>query len=404
MEKEIGKGFFGEILYLTTRNGDQKKYVTKFFERSKIDGDAESKKYLSNEILILKYLNHPNIVKFQDVKKTKKGYYLIMEYCNGGRLSKALTNYIDKNGTAFSEEIVQHLMRQIIDAFKYIHEKKIIHRNINIANILLHYDNEEDKNNFNLMKAQIKIIDFCFACKIKDNELRYSIVGTPINLDPIILKKLNSSTKKTRDLGYNESADIWSIGSVCYEMLIGKPVYDAEDMDELIEKVETGIISIPNNISHELTSFLNGMLQYYAKNRLTAEQLSRHGFLTKQVNQFKKIDLKNIELKYDSKSIKLNSHIWSIYNPDSQNLLMNISGSQFIKPVDKKEEENFKNNMKKSFVQLPQKEGIPDNPKIENISGMSKEDFEKDQIEASNDKDTHPYLFDQPIEKLFGDE
>ena len=187
VEKEIGKGFFFFFLYLTTRNGDQKKYVTKFFERSKIDG-GEFKKYLTKEILILKYLNHPNIVKFQDVKKTKKGYYLIMEYCNGGRLSKALTNYIDKNGTAFSEEIVQHLMRQIIDAFKYIHEKKIIHRKINIANILLHYDNEEDKNNFNLMKAQIKIIDFCFACKIKDNELRYSIVGTPIKLDPIILK------------------------------------------------------------------------------------------------------------------------------------------------------------------------------------------------------------------------
>ena len=44
-------------------------------------------------------------------------------------------------------------MKQIIDAFKYIHELKIIHRNINLDNILLHYDNEEDENNLNLMKA-----------------------------------------------------------------------------------------------------------------------------------------------------------------------------------------------------------------------------------------------------------
>ena len=57
-----------------------------------------------------------------------------------------------KNGTAFPEELVQHFMRQIIDAFKYIHGKKIIHRDVKLDNILLHFDNEEDKKNFNLMK------------------------------------------------------------------------------------------------------------------------------------------------------------------------------------------------------------------------------------------------------------
>ena len=253
------------------------------------------------------------------------------------------------------------------------------------------------------MKAQIKIIDFVFSCKFKDNELIYSIVGTPLNLEPILLKKLNSSNDKTRKLGYNKSADIWSIGSVCYEMLIGKPVYDAEDMEELMEKVEKGIISIPNNISHELASFLNGMLQYYAKDRLTAEQLSRHGFLTKQINQFKKIDLNNIESKFDLKSIKLNTNIWSMYNPVNQDLLTSISGSLFIKPVNKKEEEDFKNNMKKSLVQLPEN-GIPDNPINENISGLSKEDLKKNQKENSNNEDIDSYLFEQPFEKLIDNE
>jgi NIMA (never in mitosis gene a)-related kinase len=89
-----------------------------------------------------------------------------MEYCNGGELAKALEKYMQKYSKLFPEEIVQHIMKQIISAFKYIHERKIIHRDVNLQNILLHYENEEDKENLNIMKAQVKVIDFGFACKI----------------------------------------------------------------------------------------------------------------------------------------------------------------------------------------------------------------------------------------------
>jgi serine/threonine protein kinase len=121
---------------------------------------------LTNEIVILQNLNHLNIVKFKEVKKTKKNFYIIMEYCNGGELSKILENYIKNFGKPFPEEIVQHFMRQILDAFKYMHDKQIIHYNIKLDNILLNYDDETDKDNFDLMKATIKIIDFGFACTI----------------------------------------------------------------------------------------------------------------------------------------------------------------------------------------------------------------------------------------------
>ena len=105
-----------------------------------------------------------------------------MEYCNGGELSKALQNYQLKYGKAFNEELVQYLMRQIIiSAFKTIHNKGYMHRDIKLENILLHFNNEQDKNNLNLMKAQIKIIDFGFACKIDKNSLTYTEIGNPIN-------------------------------------------------------------------------------------------------------------------------------------------------------------------------------------------------------------------------------
>ena len=262
--------------------------ISKKLDREEIES-GEGIKYLRNEIVILQYLNHPNIVKFQEVKKTKKHYYIIMEYCNGGELSKALEKYVNKYGKPFPEELVQHFMRQIISAFKYIHERKIIHRDVKLDNILLHFENEEDLKNFDLMKATVKIIDFGFACKISKTGLQYTVLGSPINMDPIILKKLNSSTKKSKQLGYSEKADIWSIGTICYEMVIGRPVYDAEDMDDLVEKVEDGSYKVPTSMSHELVSFLNAMLQYNSENRLTASQLSRHDFIVKDVKDFKKI-------------------------------------------------------------------------------------------------------------------
>ena len=373
IEKLLGEGSFGKV-HLTKKEGDSKKYATKELDREEIDS-SEAKKYLINEIRILQSLNHPNIVKFVDIKKTKKHYYIMMEFCNGGELSKNLEKYMIKNGTAFPEELVQHFMRQIIDAFKYIHGKKIIHRDVKLDNILLHFDNEEDKKNFNLMKAQVKIIDFGFSCIY--NEIKKSILGSPINMDPLILKKLTDSTGATRELGYDMSADIWSIGTICYEMLIGKSA------------IEKGAYKVPTNISAELVSFLNGMLQYEGKNRLNAEQLSRHAFLTKDVKQFKRINLNEISNKIEDNQIEVDTHenktflqkkpiknstIWSIYKGNQENVLTNISGNEFIDPVDEKEEQFFKESKKNTLLQLPSK-GIPDNPKNQKINEMTEDDI-----------------------------
>ena len=385
LETCLGKGAFGEV-YLTSRKGDPKKYATKKLDREEIES-GEGIKYLRNEIVILQYLNHPNIVKFQEVKKTKKHYYIIMEYCNGGELSKALEKYVNKYGKPFPEELVQHFMRQIISAFKYIHERKIIHRDVKLDNVLLHFENEEDLKNFDLMKATVKIIDFGFACKISKTGLQYTVLGSPINMDPIILKKLNSSTKKTKQLGYSEKADIWSIGTICYEMVIGRPVYDAEDMDDLVEKVEDGSYKVPTSMSHELVSFLNAMLQYNSEHRLTASQLSRHDFIVKDVKDFKKIDLEKVAGKVKGDKLGINSiknkTIWSIFNADSQNLLTSIVGSKFIKPIDEKEELEFEKN-KKLVLELPPN-GIPDNPTEQTITGMTKDEMDQFGKESVND-------------------
>ena len=122
LENCIGKGMLTEV-YLTSKKDDPKKYVTKMWKREDID-NSEYKMYLNNSIIILKNLNHSNIIKIQDIKKSKKHYFVMLEFFNGGDLSKALEKYIKKYGKPFDEKIVQHFMKQIINAFKYIHEKK----------------------------------------------------------------------------------------------------------------------------------------------------------------------------------------------------------------------------------------------------------------------------------------
>ena len=357
LEKLLGKGSFGEV-HLTRITGDSKLYATKVYDRERIE-NTEAFKYLTNEINIMHNLNHPNIVKFIQVKKTKKHYYIVMEYCNGGELEKALEKYQLKYGKPFSEEIVQHLMRQIISAFKYMHANQIMHRDIKLENILVNFESEKDKNDLNMLKATVKIIDFGFACKIGKNALTYTTIGNPMNMSPLILKKLTSHGK-IRQLGYDMKADIWSLGAICYQMLIGKAAFDADDIDELVEKIEKGIYKVPTNLSKEVVSFLNGMLQYEPQARLTAEQLYNHQFLQENIQNFHTIDLNQVsnrvkknELEIDTKK---NKSIWAIFNEDVENKLNKISPGH-LAPINEVPENNY----------IPQQKTFNQEPMIKNI-------------------------------------
>ena len=286
----IGKGAFGEV-YLTTRIGYNKLYATKKIPKKLVETPS-IKKHLVDELEILKTLDHKNIIKLETIKQSENNYYIITDYYNGGGLYDILKKYKIIYGRPFPENVVQHLMRQIIDAVVYLHQRKIIHRDLKLENLLINYESEEDKNNLNLLKAEVKIIDFGFATRLNGSNLRYSILGSPINMDPILLTKLNNKNISYL-IGYDEKADIWSLGTVCYEMATGEMVFKVQDINQLLQRVELGIYHIPTNLSQEIVSFLEGMLQYLGKDRLSAIELSSHPFLTRDVSEFTKIDITN---------------------------------------------------------------------------------------------------------------
>ena len=312
--KQLGKGSFGEV-YLTSKKGHSQLYATKKIPKAMADA-PKTQKYFHNEIKILKGLDHKNIMKLIEVKQSNDNYYLVCELCNGGSLNECLDKYRKMYRKPFSEEIVQYLMRQIVDAIKYIHGKHIIHRDLKLDNILMNYDNEKDKDNLNLFGAQVKIIDFGFATVLDNSKnLAFSTLGSPINMDPGILKKF--CVNDTR--GYDEKVDIWSLGTLCYEMLIGKATFEANTMKELAFKVEKGEYTLPTTLSKEAVSFLNAMLQYDSKCRLTAEELSRHHFLTRDIKDFTRININEVRnnLTEDDKlkiNVKKNQSIWAIFN------------------------------------------------------------------------------------------
>ena len=362
LEKLIGKGAYGEV-YLTKVKGSNKYYATKKYQREQIEKSGQMK-YLKNEISILKSLNHPNIVKLIEIKKTKNHYYIVMEYCNGGELFKALEKYQLKYGKPFPEELVQYFMRQIVSAFKQIHERHIMHRDIKLQNILLNFDSEKDQKDLNLMKAQIKIVDFGFACKLEKDGLTFTAIGNPINMDPLILQKLNSNGK-ARQLGYDQKADIWSLGAICYEMLIGRAAFDAEDMDDLVNKVESGKYKVPTNLSKEVVSFLNGMLQYNAKTRLDINQLSQHKFIINNIKDFHRIDLRQVSKKLDKTKqqiiidVKKNRSIWAIFNKEDEKRLIGLGDLAPITEANESQQQRKYSQDKKSDKNLPQNDGVP---------------------------------------------
>ena len=367
--KRLGQGSFGEV-FLTSKKGHSQLYATKKIPKAIADSE-KVKKYFKNEIIILQQLNHKNIMKLIEIKQTKDNYYLVCELCNGGSLNECLDKYRKINRKPFTEEVVQYLMRQIVDAIKYIHQNHIIHRDLKLDNILVNFDNEEDKKNMNLFGAQVKIIDFGFAIHLdpKKKKLAFSTLGSPINMDPGILKKLNHQDNE--DTGYDEKVDIWSLGTLCYEMLIGKATFEADSINELVKKVENGEYTLPSTLSKEVVSFLNAMLQYDPKIRLSAEELSRHHFLTKNIKDFTKIDISKLEKNLTGEdtlkiNVKQNQSIWAIFNND--NALKDVPGYILTEkkdgsltpiPENEKFEQNNMNNEKYNNYMRSNTQRIP---------------------------------------------
>ena len=264
-----------------------------------------------------------------------------------------------------------------MDAIRYLHKNKILHRDLKLDNILVNYEDENDKLENNIMKGVIKIIDFGFARYLKNEELAYSTLGSPINMDPGILQKLNKISNYS-DYGYDEKADIWSLGTICYELLIGKTTFDSGSMKELLQKVNRGNYFLPKTLSKETVSFLNCMLQYDPKKRLSAEKLYNHKFLRKDIREFNKINLNEIKKNVKGKNVQINSKVnQSIWDVFGEGVIDSIIEEEDEEDYQKKNELVNKCNTLTNSTFFETYKNIPVTPNPE-ISTKKKKDSVED--------------------------
>ncbi|KAJ7155501.1 kinase-like domain-containing protein [Mycena crocata] len=217
------------------------------------DDMEHSQLSLEREIVVMKLIDHPNIMRLYDVWETSTELYLILEYVKGGELFE----YLCKKGRLPTEEALGYF-QQIIAAIDYCHQFNIAHRDLKPENILL----DEDFN--------VKIADFGMAAWQANGMLRTSC-GSPHYAAPEIV-----SAK-----AYNGSAaDIWSCGVILHALLAGRLPFDDEDLGTLLEKVKVGAFDMPDDIDPLAQDLIKKMLTAKAEDRITMTDLRVHPFYT----------------------------------------------------------------------------------------------------------------------------
>ena len=331
LQKSIGKGSYGEVYY-TTKENSNIPYATKKMERDKVE-DPRYLKYFINEITILKGIFHKNIIRIETLKKTKNHYYIIMEYFDGGTLKENIDKYKLKYGEPFSEKIVQHLARQLIEAVSFLHERQIVHRDLKLENILLNYNTQKAKDTIDVLQSELKLIDFGTATHISNEHLLTTTIGSPLFMDPLILKKYINTADNL--IPYDEKIDIWSLGVIFYYLFTGNYPFKVFNIIDLVNEIDKGYIKIPINLSIEAISFLLNMFQISTEKRFNADELLRHPFLQKYAGDFSYLDKNKFSNYIKDDYLKIN-----IKNDDEINSIIN----QYINKNSSIDNSSFKDN------------------------------------------------------------
>ena len=204
-------------VFLSEKKDTHEKIIIKEINLSVLD--QNQKNLTSQEGLLLSQLNHPNIINCDEFHLENDKAYIIMEYGEGGDLSKKIQEQKSKN-LPFEENQILDWFIEICEAVRYIHEKNIIHRDLQPNNILL------TKNN------QIKLTDFGIA-KILDGEQQVKTkIGNDSYFSPEIIKGEN----------YDFKTDIWNLGIILYELTQLKHPFEDVNISpqEKLKNIEEG--------------------------------------------------------------------------------------------------------------------------------------------------------------------
>uniref|UniRef100_A0A1B6CN50 Aurora kinase n=1 Tax=Clastoptera arizonana TaxID=38151 RepID=A0A1B6CN50_9HEMI len=249
--RPLGKGKFGNV-YLAREKTSKFIVALKVLFKSQIVR-ANVEHQLRREIEIQSHLRHDNILKLYGYFHDESRVYMILEYAPKGELYKKLQHEPNKR---FTEQRSAEVIFQLADALNYCHAKKVIHRDIKPENLLLGH------------KGELKIADFGWSVHAPSSR-RQTLCGTLDYLPPEMVS----------GLPHDESVDIWSLGVLCFELITGKPPFEASTYDETYYRIQRAIYTFPEYVSSLAKDLIKKLLVVEPSKRLSPAEIMVHEWI-----------------------------------------------------------------------------------------------------------------------------
>ena len=250
--KVVGKGSFGKVIQVVKKDTG-KIYAMKVLNKKTIIERNEAE-HTKSEKAILQKLAHPFLVNLNYAFQTPDKLYFVMDFVNGGELFFHL-----QQEERFDEPRIKFYAAEISLGLEYLHSNKILYRDLKPENILIRSSGHICLTDFGISKEFLESSDDRTA----------TFCGTPEYLAPEVLA----------GKGYGTAVDMWSLGTLIYEMFTGLPPFYAQDVQQMYQKIMTEDLTVPEHCSAEAGSLLHDLLERDPEKRLTDyAKLKKHKF------------------------------------------------------------------------------------------------------------------------------
>ncbi|KAL7500018.1 hypothetical protein ACHAWT_007973 [Skeletonema menzelii] len=254
--KLLGKGGFAKV-YQVTSLDTNKIYAAKIVPKANLVKNRARQK-LQTEIKIHRTMKHVNVCEYKHFFEDKTNCYILLEICHNQSCNEMI-----KRRKTLTEEETRFFMLQLIDAVSFMHDSNVIHRDLKLGNLFLS------------KTMNIKVGDFGLAVRVdSSDEKRKTICGTPNYIAPEVI----NGNKEKREHSFE--VDIWSMGVICFTMLVGKPPYESKDVKSTYRRILNNEYSFPKGkVSADARSFISSMLQSDPSLRPSLNELRQHAFI-----------------------------------------------------------------------------------------------------------------------------
>ena len=253
--KPLGRGKFGSV-YLAREKRTKYIVAIKVLQKSQLL-KAGVEHQLRREIEIQSHLRHRNILRMYGYFYDSKRIYLILEYSPGGELYKRL-----QQRGHFSDKTAAKYISDLATALDYCHQKHVIHRDIKPENLLIG------------AQGEIKIADFGWSVHAPTSR-RNTLCGTLDYLPPEMVEGRE----------HDEQVDVWSLGVLLYEFLVGVPPFEAEGHTATYRRISRVDLKFPQGVTEEAQDLIRKLLVKEPSLRMPLREVSNHPWVLKNVSK-----------------------------------------------------------------------------------------------------------------------